>query len=303
MSVCFAPGQELQQGDLDVHFVDSNCSPINVYEICFDLYYIDPGPPPTEVLICPSCRVPVNPSVGTYYAHIMIPPSAIQGNYRIRWRFREIAGGPEQQIVQEFCVCVDDAQGTGISGYAMSGYMADMVYQLRMFLRDQNPDKFYRFRPPEHEGRIMRYNRVFGQIWEDAELAQYLEWALDWWNMMPPETEFLSSIDMVFMRKPAWRTPILWGAAVHALFALAVNWVTDEFDYSIGGVSLSIERSSKYESLKSNAETRWDSMVEMKSRTTKIMRGLQQPKYGVGIRSAFGPYLGRGILSPRAFLG
>ena len=28
-----------------------------------------------------------------------------------------------------------------------------------------------------------------------------------------------------------------------------------------------------------------------------------QPKYGIGIRSAFGPYTGRGSLTPRKFVG
>ena len=80
------------------------------------------------------------------------------------------------------------------------------------------------------------------------------------------------------------------------------NWIADEFDYSIGGVSLSLERSSKYESLKSNAEGQLDKASEAKARTTKFIRGLQQPKYGIGIRSAFGPHVGTGVLSPRHFL-
>jgi hypothetical protein len=84
--------------------------------------------------------------------------------------------------------------------------------------------------------------------------------------------------------------------------ALQANWIVDEFDYSIGGISLSIDKSSKYEGLKSSAEAMWQSSVEAKTRTTKFMRGLQQPKYGIGIRSAFGPHVGRGVLGPRNFL-
>jgi hypothetical protein len=84
--------------------------------------------------------------------------------------------------------------------------------------------------------------------------------------------------------------------------ALQANWIVDEFDYSIGGISLNIDRSSKYEGLKSSAEQMWSMSVEAKARTTKYMRGLKQPKYGVGIRSAFGPHVGRGVLSPRGFL-
>ena len=86
------------------------------------------------------------------------------------------------------------------------------------------------------------------------------------------------------------------------MYALSANWTADEFDYSIGGISLNLEKSSKYESLKQSAEQYFDKATEAKARTTKIIRGLQQPKYGIGVRSAFGPNVGRGVLSPRNFI-
>lgn len=80
------------------------------------------------------------------------------------------------------------------------------------------------------------------------------------------------------------------------------NGIVAHNTYSIGGISLDIEKSSKYESMKQNAEEQWDKLVEMKARTSKYLRGLQQPRFGRGVRSAFGPYVGRGILSPRNFV-
>lgn len=165
-----------------------------------------------------------------------------------------------------------------------------------------SPDKFYHFRPPEAEGNIGSYNRVFGQVWEDAELYEYLERALDWWNMMPPMTSGVNTIDRLVTEQPAWRTAVQWQAIVHACFALSTNWVADEFDYSIGGISLSIEKSSKYQGLMDSASQQFDKAAEAKVRTTKFLRGLQQSKYGMGIRSAFGPNVGRGVLSPRNFV-
>lgn len=88
---------------------------------------------------------------------------------------------------------------------------------------------------------------------------------------------------------------------VHENFMLA-NGILAHNSYSIGGVSLDIEKSSKYESLKQNAETMFEKGTEAKARTTKFIRGLQQPRFGLGVRSAFGPALGRGILSPKSFL-
>ena len=340
------------------------------------------------------------------------------------------------------------------------------------------PDRLYRFAPPESERNIGSYNRVFGRVWEDDELHDYLTFGLDWWNMMPPMTESLNTLDRLLAEKPVWRTAVLWAALSHACFALATNWVHEEFSltgdsyvklfydgreldirldhlylalfdpmrrtpdqrvlsmveerrfraawtsgavyvdsvdaltnrverrrvtavyrhrtpfkrmvsvtlsdgrsvsatidhslflylggaivpvqagdlavgktiatvalgayvepveilsliylppeeytydlsvpgnenfvlsngvlahnsYSIGGISLDIERSSKYESLKQNAESQFDKAAEAKARTVKFVYGIQQPKYGVGVRSSFGSHTGRGILSPRNFL-
>jgi hypothetical protein len=84
-------------------------------------------------------------------------------------------------------------------------------------------------------------------------------------------------------------------------FALS-NGILAHNTYSIGGISLDLERSSKYESLKQNSESQFDKASTAKQQTVKFIRGLQQPKYGIGIRSSFGPFVGRGVLSPRGFL-
>lgn len=298
MAVAFTPGQEIVRGDLDIFLSNAQGNPTNAAEITYAIYYVDPGPPEVEVLIGSDARVPVNPAVGEYYAALMVPPGATVGNYRIRWTFRELVTSPLQQVVQEFAVV---ATGTVVAPSPYTAAEQEMIDTLRLLLRDQNPDKFYHFRPPEHEGSLGQYNRIFGQIWEDAELHEYLKRGLDWWDMFPPRT-FVKTLDKLVAENPSWRTAVYYAAMTHALMALAINWVADEFDYSIGGVSLSIEKSSKYESLKQNAEGQFDKATEAKARTVKFIRGLQQPRFGIGVRSAFGPMVGRGILSPRNFL-
>lgn len=299
MSVAFKQGDTIGRGDLDIFLSNANGNVANAYEIYFALYYVDPVST-AEVLIGGDRRQPMNPSVGEYYAALAIPMSSTVGDYRIRWTFKEFASTPYQQVVQEFNV-VGESVITSVDD-RFTQCEKDMIHKLRILLRDQNPDKFYHFRPPEHEGSIGRYNQVFGYIWEDEELLEYLERSLDWWNMMPPETEMLNNMDRLVRSKPAWRTAILWGAIIHAATALAFNWVADEFDYSIGGVSLSIEKSSKYESLKSNAESQLQLATEAKRATTKYMRSLTQPRFGKGVRSSFGPHVGAGVLSPRKFV-
>lgn len=272
--------------------------PTNAYEISYAIYYVDSGPPEVEVIIGPQDRTPINPTVGEYFASLMIPPSVATGTHRIRWTFRQYHNSPQQTVTQEFQV-VANAESTLV---CYSPEKMEMINGLRMHLRDQNPDKFYHFRPPEHGGRIGAYDRVFGQIWEDAELAHYLQSSLDFFNMFPPSTFGLGTLEMLYRQMPAWRSAIYYGAMAYAFNAVAANWVADEFDYSIGGVSLSIEKSSKYESLKQNAESMFDKATEAKRATVKFMRGLQQPRFGIGIRSAFGPHVAQGVLSPRNFV-
>lgn len=295
MSVVFKRGQTLSRGDLDLFLTNSSGNVANAAEITYAIYFVDNM---VDVLIGDPARIPENPAVGEYYASLRIPSTASFGTYRIKWSLKEFVSSQVQNIVQEFAVVNNES----VISYGMSAEMKSMVDKLRILLRDQNPDKFYHFRPPEAEAVVGQYNRVFGQVWEDYELMEYLERALDWWNMMPPETEGYRTIETLVNTKPAWRTPILQGAIVFAAMALQANWIVDEFDYSIGGISLNIDKSSKYEGLKSTAESQWQTATEMKARTTKIIRGLVQPKYGIGVRSAFGPNVGRGVLSPRNFI-
>lgn len=223
MSELYTSGQTLQRGDLEIKFQDSNGDPINVYQITYALYYVDPVTQ-MEILIGNPSRIPINPQVGEYYAALQIPPSANLGEYRIRWTILDTAGGSQRSVVMGFQVVEKGAQ---ITTYSSERWR--LIRRLRILLRDQNPDKFYHFRPPEHEGRIGRFNRVFGQIWEDEELNEYLETALDWWNMMPPRTRELCSLETLLSTEPAWSVAVIWRAIVHAVFALTLNWISDEF--------------------------------------------------------------------------
>lgn len=81
------------------------------------------------------------------------------------------------------------------------------------------------------------------------------------------------------------------------------NGVVAHNSYSIGGVSLDIDKSSKYEAAANNFKDLFESQLERAKNTVKHIRGLQQPRFGVGIRSAWGPYAGRGQLTPQKFIG
>jgi hypothetical protein len=149
---------------------------------------------------------------------------------------------------------------------------------------------------------VDQFSQVFGYIWEDDELLEYLQRGLDMIIAAPPRTPFVN-VDQMIQTKSEWATLLLTGSMFWALQALQINWVSDEFSYSIGGVSLDLEKSSKYESLKQGAVDQFDKMLERAKATVKVIRGLQQPKYGMGIRSSFGAYTGAGVLTPAKFMG
>lgn len=305
MSVTYYRGQQLGRNDLNIFLVNAANTPVNAAEISYALYDFTTG---EEVLIGLPQREPANPSVGEYYASIVVPLDANLGDYRIRWTFREIVGGSLQQVVQEFSV-IDKAglstpSASMITGSALSAtaVQLDLMARLRILLRDNNPDRNYHFRPPTHEETVQQFSRVFGYIWEDVELQEYLLRSLDMISASPPRTPF-ASIDAMVAQYPEWRTLLLTGAMVHALNALRLNWIADEFNYSIGGVSLDLEKSSKYESAYQSASDQFDKQLEQGKATINVVRGLQQPRFGMGVRSAFGPHVGRGMLTPRKFIG
>jgi hypothetical protein len=297
MSVAFFRGQQLGTSDLDINLENSSAYPTNAAEISYALYDVTTG---QEVLLGIPRRDPANDNVGHYYASVIIPLDANIGDYRVRWTFRETVGGPIHTVVQEFNVI--DRVTASASCSCVSQHELELIRRLRVCLRDNRPDRNYHFRPPAHEETIRQFNQVFGFIWEDDELDEYLLNGLDMVSAAPPRTP-IPNFDVLYNNYPEWRTLVLNGAMMYALFAMMVNWISDEFDYSIGGISLSIEKSSKYESAYQAIKDQFDTQLERAKATVKIVKGLQQPRYGIGIRSSFGPYQGAGVLSPQKFVG
>lgn len=294
----FKRGQELGRSDgLSLFLKTRSGNMKNAAEIYYNIYDKTTG---TEVLLPPTNRTPANPTVGEYFASFMIPGNANIGHYTIRWFFREKIGSPQVQTYESFDIVADTTQIVTIPG--ITAIQFDLIRALRIMLRDNNPDRNYHFAPPTGEESINQFTRVFGSLWEDPELLEFLQVSLDSLNMYPPMTFFTSLDDLIGQHRP-WRTVLLEGAMVHAITAIALNWVVDEFDYSIGGVSLSIDKSSKYQSMASDIQGRFTDHITAAKETVKIYVGLRQSKFGVGIRSSFGPSVGRGTLTPRRFLG
>ncbi len=294
----FKRGMELSRSDgLSLFLKSKDQTPKNAAEISYDIYDYTTG---VEILLPPAKRKPVNPSVGEYYASFLIPMDANIGNYRIRWHFREYVGAREVQVLQEFSIVSDPTQVISLAG--ATNIELDLIRSLRILLRDNNPARNYHFMPPSGEESVNQFTRVFGYVWEECELLEYLNVSNDSINIYPPMTSF-QNLDQLITQYRPWRSLLLTGAMVYALQALTVNWIQDEFNYTIGGISLDLEKSSKFQGLMNDANSRFQEMIIPAKETVKFMRGLKQSRYGMGIRSSFGPNVGRGTLTPRKFVG
>ena len=298
MAVTFRRGQELGRANgLNIFLKSKDGSPTNAAQITYNLYDFTTG---TEVILPPANRNPCNPATGEYFANFIVPIDANIGNYRIRWYFRQFVNSPQAQTVQEFSIVDNATQVVTIPGITPIEY--DLVRGLRIMLRDNNPARNYHFVPPSGAESVNEFTRVFGYVWEDCELLEFLKVSNDSINMYAPQT-FYATLDQLISEHRDWRTLLFTGAMVHALNGVSLNWILDEFGYTIGGVSLDLEKSSKYQGMANDAQARFQEFVVAAKETVKIIRGLRQSRFGVGIRSSFGPSVGRGALTPRRFLG
>lgn len=231
MAVAFFKGQTLTANDLNIIVRDVSGVPTDPYYIRYSLFDVTTG---VEVLIGSPDRIPATTGTGQYYVNAAIPLDSNIGNWLVRWHFRETAVTPLIEVVQEFNVVADTVQlsVTGSSNHDI------FVRRLRIILRDNNPDRNYRFRPPSHEMFLQNQTQVFGYIWEDEELYEYILMAVDDFNSAPPVTGV--TLDDVPDR---WRTAIILRAASFACFAIAMNWIADEFSVA-GGEKIELRSSS-----------------------------------------------------------
>lgn len=293
MAIAFRRGTTTTSSDLVIMIRDDQNNLVDPYRVEYAVYDYTTG---LEILMGSPVNSPIRVSIGYFYALVGIPADGNIGSWRIRWTVQETILSPVYQSVQEFAV-VGDGMITSFTG---DQNIDKLIYSLRIFLRDNNPDRNYRFRPPASDKFIQGQTQVFGFIWEDEELYEYLIAAVDDFNSRPPTTAVdLSNITGSERR---WRTTVLMRAAAIACNAIAINWINDEFTYSISGVSLDIEKSSKYQSMAESFTGEFDKLVEQNKLSIKIIKGLRQPRYGVGITSSLGPLSRPGVQSRRNLL-
>jgi hypothetical protein len=295
MSVAFQKGQVTGPSDLKISIRNSSGALMDPYAITYTVFDFTTG---VEVLMGEPNQIPASTGKGEFYAPLIVPMDANIGDWVVRWNFKEVATSPIMQAIQNFNV-VDTSTVLSVSNFKRPQltFLDSLIRRLRISLRDNNPDRNYRFRPPNTEKFIQSQTEVFGYIWEDEELYYYLLETIYDFNSAPPATDV--TIDSL---PDNWSAAIIVGAGARACRAIALNWIADEFQYSISGVSLDIDKSSKYMSMKENLEQSFDKLKEEAKDTIKVVKGLKQPRFGIGVSAALGPYSRVGVQSRRNYV-
>lgn len=293
MGVAFSRNQALSQNDLFIKVKNSTNVLVDPYSIRYSIFDATGG---TPLLLAPARREPLRAGVGQYWAYFVIDATANIGDYLIQWYIQETSATPEQTIEERYSVVGLDLQTT-MGDYPE--HVRKLLKRLRIFLRDNNPDRNYHFRPPTDREVIRGYTEKFGFIWEDEELYECLLAGVDTLVLSPPQLSF--DIDSI---PKNWETLVVRWAAVFAIRALTMNWIEEEFGYSIQGISLDLDKSSKYAAMADTLATEVKEQTEIAKSSIKIIKGLQQSKFRVGAQGVLGPGTGTSkSTNPRSFMG
>ncbi len=83
-------------------------------------------------------------------------------------------------------------------------------------------------------------------------------------------------------------------AAAFAFRIEQTRWIADEFNYSIGSLSLDIQKSDKYSGQADAFEQNFATQLELAKRTLKYVVGLRMSRFsGVSGLMSFGPSTAR----------
>lgn len=290
-SLAVKPGQTLGPDDLNLFTRERTTGQfIDPFYVRYTIFE-EPGDIPVGSVL----RTPSQTDVGRYYASWAVPADIKIGSYVIQWAFKELANTPTVTVRQDFEIVGPNMQ---TENTIYSDLIAQLIWYIRVGLGDNEPDRTYHFNPPAYEKEINNYSKVFGFIWEDYELVIFADLAMSDINLKPPSTTFtLENFPKAYLGL------LVTGAQAKAAGMMMSRWTVDDFEYSIGGKSLSINKASKYEALKSNWESQFAAGIADKKTMVgaTVTKGLRQPYYGMGGRMALGPHAGRYVLTARSY--
>jgi len=142
----------------------------------------------------------------------------------------------------------------------------DKIDMLRVYLHDDNPDEDYHFAPPTAPAVQFDVKSKTRYVWNDYQLSLALELGASIINSTFPVTGWgLSEICQHSLAH--W----LHASAIEAVRMKVPLWISEEFDYSVGSLSLAIGKADKYQSY---IDSMWTAFMDTETGFPKTKRSL-----------------------------
>ena len=276
-------GKTLGPGDLTLMVRDEQGVPVVPLALTYTIMAKDEMG--NKILVSDPRKTPVLQETGLYYAAFTIPSSWGDGAYQIVWHLQQTADVPEISILEDFAI-MTLRPGTGgmeapsvlmAQRLKISQKAADLIWSVRELLSDTNPDRNYHFRPPNRAKTVAGYTSRVGFIWEDPTILRFLKLCIAQINTANPKAIYSYTVDTI--PDDNWGQCAALGAAAKCLTAEAARWVADEFEYSLNGVSLSLEKGAKYQSLGQQFNEEFKEWMVPLTANRPASRGMRQMSF------------------------
>lgn len=247
-----AQGKQLGTGDLSLVTRDESGVPFTPYQISYSVFSLDVTTQ-VQTLVSQPNLPPAVQAMGQYWVNMTLPTLWV-GVYRLVWYVVRNQGDAQTTIYEDFQVVpfnpvsnTTDAMSVYLAlRPSLSPKTAEYVMNVRVLLSDTNPDRNYHFRPPTAAKTVAGYTSRVGFIWDDATIIRMLKLSIQQLNTYNP----LASWDYTLDSAPeSWAEAAALGAASKCLSTEGARWIADEFDYSLNGVQLTLNKSQNYMSL------------------------------------------------------
>lgn len=315
--VTFTQGQSLGPDSLSILVRDAQGALLDPQNITFSIFHISdtiplkptqayeydlhqqqsmqggPPLPPTNLSLVgkPNC-VPKRSATGVYFTGLTIP-TTWKGVFKLVWYLQQYPASTVDQVFEDFVVqSVDPADPAFeapsiIIGKSLSiasalndpKVYAKAVKIVRHLLRDDNPDRNYHFRPPTPGRVVAGYNTRVGYIWTDEDILINLMISISKLNTWNPLNYTGWTLDTIPMD---WGNAAAIGAAAFCLLGEAARWTSDEFSYSLNGVSLDINKSNMYMSLGTTYDQQFNTWAPLLTANRPFSAGLRQQRWLLG---------------------
>jgi len=288
----FYMGKQLGPGDLSLMVRDEYGKPVTPVRISYSIFQVGVNQVqdmrPVKALVTQPKKTPASDRIqGQYFVDMAIPSAWMPGQYELVWYLQQYEQSPETTVYEEFTVMEVNPARSHIEAATMvmatkPGFTpktVELVVQIRELLSDTNPDRNYHFRPPTQAKTIAGFSQRVGFIWTDETILRLMKLTLAQINTYNPKLDWGWNLDTI---PESWAQAVCLGTAAKCLSAEAARWAADEFGYSLNGVSLDIEKSSKYQGLSEQYANEFKEWMVPLTATKPFSAGLRQSRWLLG---------------------